>query len=111
MDSQQHWASGTRNVGTNKSTGGKKRAWRSYRGVGRDEQGWRAKMRMELGGAVESLCLEKGVQHGSSEKKQKGSGEGLRQGKEEQQEVFGPMTAPSQQGMSRTVLTTFSMLV
>lgn len=34
----------------------------------------------------------------------RGLGE-LKQGKEEQQEVFGPMSALSQRGMSRTVLT------
>lgn len=70
-------------------------------------------MLMELvGGAVESSCLEKVVQHGSSEDKQEGPG----QGKQEQQEMFGPtvmmreaalrITALSQLGMSRTVLIT-----
>lgn len=71
-----------------------------------------------VGGAEESLCLEKVVQHSSSEKKQEGPG----QGKQEQQEMFGPtimtreaalrITALSQLGMSRTVLITqFSKLL
>lgn len=63
-------------------------------------------MWMELGGAVRSLCLERVVQHGSSEEKQEGSGEEMRKGKQEKQEVSGPMTALSQRGMSTTVLTT-----
>lgn len=62
----------------------------SYRDVGADERGWRTKMSMELvGGAAESSCLEKVGQHGSSEEKQDGPGEELRQGKQVQQEVFG----------------------
>lgn len=43
-----------------------------------------------VGGAVESSYLEKVVQHGSSEEKQERPGEELRQGKQEQQEMFGP---------------------
>ena len=61
-------------MGTRRSIG-KSRAWGSYRDVGRDEQGWRAKLLMELvGGAAESSCLEKVVQHGSSDENKRGRG-------------------------------------